>query len=310
MAALILGAMLWATSFVVLKAAIGKYHPYMVIFGRMMVATVIFLPVFYRYRHTWKIRSGSWSLILFMGFCEPCLYFLMEVAALERTTASQAGMITAMLPLMVALGSYIFLKERISTPMVIGFFMAVAGAIWLSLAGKPEPAAPNPILGNFLEFLAMVCATGYIICAKRLTGNLGYPPFMITAVQAMIGFVFYLPLLCLPGIDISFHFKFEFLWAILYLGAFITIGAYGFYNYGVSKVPASHAAVFINLIPVFSVIFARIFLGEKFNIHQYSAAAIILLGIFISQHRKKQKTAVKSSKHSIYITSAGQKIDP
>jgi drug/metabolite transporter (DMT)-like permease len=281
--ALILATLLWATSFAVVKAAMATYHPYMLVFGRMFVATVCFLPIFWRRRKFWAFKPGTLKLLLFMGICEPGLYFLFEVAALRYTTASQAGMITAMLPLLVASGAYFYLQEKMGPAMFMGFVVAIAGACWLSLAGRPDPAAPNPVLGNYLEFLAMVCAAGYILCAKRLTADFGYSPVMITAVQAVIGAFFYLPLLLLPGVSFRDHWETAYLWAIVYLGGVITVGAYGFYNYGISRLPAGQAALFINLIPVFSVFFGWLILDETFTAAQYVAGAMILVGLYLSQ---------------------------
>jgi drug/metabolite transporter (DMT)-like permease len=283
MVGLTMAALLWASSFVVVKAAMGRYHPYMLIFGRLMVASICFLPLFFRWSRTFRLQPGALKYILFMTISEPCLYFLFEVAALKYTTASQAGMITAMLPLMVAVGAYIFLKEPLTPPIVVGFMMATGGTVWLSLTGRASETAPNPAWGNFLEFLAMICATGYILSAKKLTEKYNYSPLMITAIQALVGFFFYLPLLFLPSIDLSLHWEMGYLWAILYLGCFITMGAFWLYNYGISRIPAGQAAGFINLIPVFSVILGWLILSERFTTPQYFAAAIVIVGIYLSQ---------------------------
>ena len=101
---------LWASSFIALKLAFRAYHPMVVIFGRLAIASVCFMSFLRQFRHT-KFHKGDWKPILFMSLCEPCLYFLFEARALEQTTASQAGMISALLPLMVAVAARIFLKE-------------------------------------------------------------------------------------------------------------------------------------------------------------------------------------------------------
>ena len=200
---LIAAAMLWSTSFVVLKASLASYHPHAIIFGRMLVASICFVPLFWKYKRTWRLKPGSLKLILFMAFCEPCLYFLAETAALQQTTAAQAGMITAMLPLMVALGAYATLKEEMSISMVAGFVLAIGGAVWLSFSSRVGADAPNPVLGNFLEFLAMVCATGYMISVRHLTTAHGYSPLFITAAQAGLGLIFYLPLILMPSVSFA-----------------------------------------------------------------------------------------------------------
>lgn len=216
-----------------------------------------------------------------MALCEPCLYFLFEAKALEQTTASQAGMISALLPLMVAVAARIFLKETITLRTLSGFIMAIVGAIWMSVGGEATDDAPNPALGNFFEFIAMICAVGYIITLKRLTER--YSPFLMTAFQAVVGSLFYFPILFLPSTVLPAQFDLGGTIAVVYLGAFISFGAYGLYNLGLSRVPASHASAFINLIPIFTVILGWLILNEKFSPHQYYAAFLILVGIFYSQ---------------------------
>jgi drug/metabolite transporter (DMT)-like permease len=224
-----------------------------------------------------------------MAICEPCLYFLFEARALELTSASQAGMITALLPLMVAVGARFVLQEELSASMLAGFAMAIAGAVWLSLAGEASADAPQPLLGNFLEFVAMVCATGYIISLKRLTSR--YTPFFLTAVQAFVGAMFFLPFLALPSTALPVQWLWGPTLAIIYLGAVITLGAYGLYNYGVSRIPASQASVFVNLIPVFTVFLGWLILDERFTRDQYLASALVFVGIYISQRRSRKQRA-------------------
>jgi drug/metabolite transporter (DMT)-like permease len=50
-------------------------------------------------------RKGDWGRLILLAFFEPCLYFIFEAAALSYTTASQASMITALCPVMVALAA-------------------------------------------------------------------------------------------------------------------------------------------------------------------------------------------------------------
>ena len=171
--------------------------------------------------------------------------------------------------------------------MVAGFFLAIVGACWLSIGATSSENAPNPILGNFLEFLAMICAVGYITTLKNLTAR--YSPFFLTALQALIGTVFFLPLALFPTNSFPTVFEPTATMAVVYLGAAVTLGAYGCYNFGVSKLPASQATAFINLIPVFTIILGWLVLGERFNTMQYIAAAIVFTGVILSQDSTKRK---------------------
>lgn len=279
--ALILAMFLWASSFIALKFAFRTYDPLVVIFGRMFIASICFLLIGRRVTRALHYRRGDYKLILGMALCEPCLYFLFEAQAVANTTASQAGLITAMLPILVMIAAGLILKERISRRSVAGSIIAVSGVCWLTLLSSPTADAPNPLLGNLLEFLAMVCATGYTIALKSLTER--YAPFFLTAMQAFAGCLFYLPLLFLPGTKLPAAFHLGPSLAIIYLGAVITLGAYGLYNYGLKHVPANKAASYVNLIPVFSVVMGWMILGETLSTGQTAAAAVIMGGVYLTQ---------------------------
>lgn len=283
-ASLVLAMLLWASSFVALKLAFRGYHPMQVIFARMLIASlcfVVFIPSFLKLN--WRRQDIKY--LLTMAVCEPCLYFLFEAKALELTSASQAGMITAMLPLLVAILAWATLKEQVSRQTLIGFGLSIIGACWLGLAGETNRNAPNPLLGNFCEFLAMVCAAGYTVSLKHLTNN--YPPLFLTAFQAFVGSLFFFPFLLLPDVGFPTHWSTQPLLAIIYLGTFITFGAYGCYNYSVSRIPASQAAGFVNLIPVFSILLGMLILGDTLNTTQWFACGLVFSGVWLSNRTKK-----------------------
>lgn len=282
-ASLVLAMALWGSAFIGLKIAFEEIPPLWVIFGRMLFGSLVFL-LAWRWRGSIDYRKGDWAYLLALAVCEPCLYFVFEALALERTSASQAGMITALLPLMVSVGAFLFLRERISRTMIGGFALALIGAVWLSLAGDANEHAPAPLAGNLLEFLAMVCGTGYMLLVKHLANR--YSAFLLTAMQAFIGTLFFLPLALwfgpLPA-DVSLTG-----WlTVLYLGVVVTVGAYGLYNHGLSRMPASRASGFINLIPVFTLVFAWLLLDERLNATQVMAAGLVFAGVLLSQLRSR-----------------------
>lgn len=274
---------LWSSSFAVLKIAFQRFDPMVVIFGRMFIAALCFLFVFKNLRHI-DYRPGDWKLLLFMGVCEPGFYFIFEALALTHTDASQAGMICALLPLIVAVGARFALNEHVSGRTWSGFAVALVGAAVLSLSAEVSETAPNPLLGNFLEFMAMVCAAAYMISMKKLSPR--YSPWFLTMVQAFIGAIFYFPLLFLPSTVLPTSFDMVGAVSIAYLGIFVTIGGYGLYNYGMSKIPASQASAFVNLIPVLTLVFGWVLLRERLNLIQYGASAVVLIGVYLSQDKK------------------------
>ena len=277
---LIFAMFIWASSFVALKSAMNDLGPFTVIFFRMLIASLCFL-YFIKGFLKYDFSKKDIKFILLLALFEPCLYFIFESKALQLTSASQAGMITSLMPIITAMVAGYFLKEIISKQMIFGSLIAMGGAIWLSLQGTSSIDAPNPLLGNFLEFLAMLCAAFYTVTVRYLSDR--YSALFITAIQVLIGTVFFIPLFLYEYINIGLNMTVEsFLW-VAYLGVVVTLGGYGLYNYALTKIEASKASIFIYLIPVFTLFLAYFMLNEKLSSLEFIACFIILFGVFISE---------------------------
>lgn len=280
--ALLLAMILWGSSFIALKITVNEMSPMIVIFLRMAIGTLAFLVVWPWLRHGFVYQSGDWKFLLGMVLFEPCLYFLFESQALRYTSAGQAGMVTAMLPLMVAIAAYFFLGERNNLKQWFGFLIAVAGVIAMTLTGENSAQAPNAILGNFLEFLAMVTAVGYTLLVKHLVKR--YSAFVLTALQSFCGAIFYLPLALLA--DWPSQISLSSMGWLVYLGLVVTLGAYGLYNFSLGYVKASTAAGYANLLPVFTLLFSMLILGERLTLIQWIAICVVFLGVYLSRERR------------------------
>lgn len=283
--AVILAATIWASSFIALKIALDSVGPMSIIFGRMIVASLIFaifIPKFLKI----KFSKNDVLLIGLMVLFEPSFYFIFEIKALQFTSASQAGVITATLPLLVAIGAGIVLKEAITKRLIFGSVLALSGAIWLSIEASVETYAPNPLLGNFLEFIAMICAAGYTITLKFLTKK--FSALFLTAIQAFAGAIFYLPLAFWESWGGSLNYSSDGIFAIFYLGIIVTLGGYGLYNFALTKLPASKTSAFMNLIPAIALILGFIILNERLSFYQLLATGLIFLGVIITQSRSRK----------------------
>lgn len=117
------------------------------------------------------------------------------------------------------------------------------------------------MLGNALEVCAMLTATGYVISAKRLSAT--YPPLFITAVQSLAGFVFFLPVLALPGVTLPESLPLTPTLLLSISGCASRWAHMVCTTCGVSRLPAGQAASYINLIPVLTLIVDRVVLGDE-----------------------------------------------
>jgi len=283
--ALFLAMLVWSTSFLALKIALTAYTPPEVMAGRMLAACVVCIPLLRPLFRGLKDRLTR-RVLLVCVLCEPCLYFLCETFALRYTSSAQAGMVIALLPLCTAAGAWLCLGERATPRVWFGFGLAIVGVVWLSLGAVATESSPNPLLGNTLEALAVLCATVYTLSVRRLAGRMA--PTVMTAATAVAGAAFFIPLAMLPlSLEPVMPSRDLPSWApaacIIYLGTIVTFAGYGLYNYGICRLNAGRAAAYTNLIPVMTLIMGVLWMGDLILPAQYAASALVIAGVIFSQ---------------------------
>lgn len=280
----ILGAVfLWGSSFSAMRHLLGNLTPMEVMFFRHFFAFMVIVSLCGKIRkHTRKkpYQKGDWKTLIPMVLFQPCLYFLFESNALMFTTSAQAGIISACLPLMVAVAAWFFLAERLGKLTLTGLVLSVMGVVILTGFQSDHAQAPNPVLGNLLELMAMLSACGYMILVKKLT--MRYPPLLLTAMQVFTGVFFFSPGLVTAYGQAFADWSIQTWLILIYLGTCVTFLSFALYNFGISKISASKASIFINLIPVTAVFLGWLFLSETLNLIQITASGMIILGVIIS----------------------------
>jgi len=286
---IILVVTIWAGSFVAMKIAVAELGAFPTIFLRMLLAVallVFFLPRITREKSNYQ--QGDWLLLLALILCEPCLYFVFEGLALSLTSASEAGMITALHPFMVTLAAYFWLKEKVTPRMLVGGLFALTGALLLTMGGDPTESDNEHLLGNLLEFIAIGFATAYCILARKLSAR--YSPLFLTTVQAIFGTVFFLPLALTFNQGMPAQISPETLFSILFLAWGVNVLAFILYNASLKAMPASQVGLWMNLLPLMTLLFGWLMLDERLNAIQYFSVALIISGLIVSQIKPRKKS--------------------
>lgn len=279
--ALASAVLFWGGSFSAMHVALNTLNPWSVIWCRMIIALICIAPFTKKLIQQSNYQKGDWIIFIPTFLFQPCLYFLFESYVLKFTTSSQAGVISAFVPMMVTVGAWIFFSEKISINTLLGMVLSITGVYFLTIFQSESSTATNPLLGNLLELIAMICAATNMLLIKRLSKR--YNPWALTAMQVVTGSIFFL-----PGGYILLTYSIESinltLFLILtFLGMIVTLGAFGLYNWGISQIPASSASAYINLIPVIAILLGWILLGEVLNTLQIIATIAVILGVILSQ---------------------------
>ena len=275
--------LLWGTSFMATKAALAAFPPMTVIWLRMALASLVALGLRKRMGRP-DYRAGDWKILAVLCLMQPCLYFLLEGYAISLTTSSQAGMISSLVPLLVAAGAWAILKEPLRPRSAAGLLVSIAGVVWLSLSGVSADSAPNPALGNLLEVGAMICVAVYMVVMKRLSAR--YSTWWLTGMQCVAGTLFFLPGLFLAGATVPAVSASEAPWAwlaVAYLGLFVTFGAFGLYNMAMARIPAGRAAMAINMVSPVALVSGWLLLGETMTATQLAACGVVGAGVWLGR---------------------------
>ncbi|BDQ34644.1 DMT family transporter [Pseudodesulfovibrio portus] len=271
---------LWGTSFMATKSALAGFAPMTAMWLRMALASLVVLCVRKRIPAP-RYKQGDWKVLGFLCLMQPCLYFLFEGYAVSLTTSSQAGMLSALVPLLVAVGAWVVLKEPMSIMGIVGLVTSIGGVVWLSLGGAPDESAPNPALGNLLEVAALTCAAIYMVVMKRL--SVRYSTWWLTGMQCVAGAIFFLPGVFLGGSMPLADIPVAAWLGVGYLGLFVTLGAFGLYNMAMTFMPAGKAAMAINLVSPVALIAGWLLLGESMTPMQLIACSVIGFGVWLGR---------------------------
>ena len=276
------GAVLfWGVSFMATKTALeAGFTPMTVVWLRMAIASIAFAP-FWRHLPRPRRQPGDLTWLGLACLLQAGIYYLAENYAITMTTSSQAGVISAIVPLLVAAGAWLFLHEHISARTIGGIVVSMVGVVALSAGATAGASAPNPALGNALEVLAMVSAAGATIALKHLLGR--WDPWLLTGIQSLFGAVFFLPGALMSNPATWTHVSAVGWAAVAYLGVFVSLGAFGLYNMAMARMPASRAAIAINAVPLVALLAGWLVLDELLSILQVAGCVAIAAGVALAQ---------------------------
>ncbi len=289
---LLLTVLFWGSSFPAIKLVLSGFGPISYIFFRFVGSSIFFaLILIYRRRRgplRRKIGRSAHLKLALMALFEPGLYFLFETIGMQYTSASSASLIIASVPALVALLAGFFLKEHLVRREWVGVLLSVAGAVILAGFDDNAAYADSSLLGNGLVVLAAVSAACYMIIARHLSANVSV--LEVTSYQIFYGAVYFFPIFLfrLPSADWS-RINPASVGALLFLILCATLLAFFFYNTALSKIHASKAAVFLNGVPVVSVIISALLLGEHLGTVQLIGGAVIIAGVTLTNIRRRHK---------------------
>jgi drug/metabolite transporter (DMT)-like permease len=230
------------------------------------------------------LSPGVRKLLFLESLFGNFLFSIFMLFGVSMTSAVSAGVIMASMPAVVAVLSWLLLRERIGLRIWAAIVCAVVGIGLLGLAKPQHDAAPGDStswLGNLLIFAAVACEAIYAVIAKKLTGVLG--PKRITSIINLWGLVLMTPLGAYAAWHFDFHSVHVSIWVLLvFYGLAASVWTAWLWMTGLRAVPASQAGVFTVMLPVSAALVGVIALGESLSLLQGLAFAAALAGVVLA----------------------------
>jgi drug/metabolite transporter (DMT)-like permease len=238
------------------------------------------------------LSANTQRLIFLESLLGNFLFSIFMLYGVSMTSAVSAGVVLSAIPAMVALLSWIFLREKISAQVWSGVFFAMVAIGMLALARLPSAAitSEHELLGNLLVFAAVICEASYAVIGKKLTASLG--PRRITSLINLWGFVLITPL----GMYAAQGFTFAAVGAenwilLLFYSLAASVWTVWLWMTGLKSVDASQAGVFTVMLPITAALVGVFVLGETLSGIQLGAFALALVGVVLATRPERLITS-------------------
>ena len=276
-----LGAVLiWSGNMTINQLTVGAIAPSSVAFLRWMLALAVLTPFLapMAWKHRVTIRR-EWPKIAVLGLLGMGLWQGLAYVAAETTSATNMGILAAMVPLLTVLLSALILREAPSLGGTLGGILALVGVSVLLGQGNPSSLLELTVArGDLLMVVAATCYALYGVMLKHWPMEL--PPWILLYAQVIFAVLFLLPpylmgpMTPVDGSNIGL---------ILYAGIPASIVTTYLWMRAIRQIGASRASIFINLMPVFSALIAMAFLGEQIALYHLTGGVLVLGGVIMAQ---------------------------
>lgn len=301
--ALVVAAGLWGVAVSGTKYALGGFDPVTLLSIELLAgAGVLWVALLVRgYR-----PPKSWWLPAVLGLLEPALAYLGDTFGLSLTSAVHGAVINGLESGLVVLLAAVLLRETVTRPAILAIVVALGGLAVLAGVGTGGDGGASTAAGDLLVAGGVLSASLYTIVAKRFDD--GSDALSLTTWQftvAALASLLVTTARWTAGSGTGTVSAAPRFWL-----AAVLVGAGGFglsfllFNMVIVQVDAGRAAVALNLIPVFGVASAVIFLGEGMTGRDALGAVLIgssVLYFAMADHREATAQALLAEQDALRL---------
>jgi drug/metabolite transporter (DMT)-like permease len=281
---LILVTAIWGSTFIVNRLALETVPPLVFVLVRFALASLILFPLALGRPLTPNLARDSVVIGVLLAIGIGC-----QVVGQLFTTASKAAFVTGLSVPLTPIAGYLMTRKKPSTENLAGLVLAAVGFAVLTW---PEGAAG----WNRGDLLIVATAVSYailiVVMAETAPNHdvrwYSFGQIAAAAVAVGVARLALVPFLSGRGTFVvaearSLVLTPRVIASILWMALVATVVTFLAQTWAQQRMPATHAAILFALEPVFTALFAALFLGERLTGRDWSGAALVLAGIVASE---------------------------
>ena len=281
---LILSSFFWSGNFFTGKLAFNnELSPFKLSFFRWFLAFLILLPFTYReINKNLNIYKKNIILMIFVSVLGVAIFNSFTYISLQTTLVINSSLMASITPVLIIGFSWLIFKTKTTYLQFAGIFLSLAGAFCIVLKGDIMNLFNLYFTPGDIWMILAVFSWGlYSVLLKKIDSKLSQ--LATLEVMIFIGLFFIIPFYIVESLNNTFlpNKKIDVL-MIIYVAIFAGIISFFCWNKGVSIIGANRSSLFLHLIPVFSSIWAILFLNENFSFYHLFGAIFIISGIILS----------------------------
>ena len=265
-----LGA-LWGSAFMFIKVATPEYGPVALVNARLIIASLIFLPILLRKKYL-PLLNPIWKHVLILSVINNMIPFTLFSFASLGSSSNILAILNATTAFNTMVIAYFWINESVTLKQIVGLILGFIGVIILVNPQNSEATLTSSI-SCLLAAAFYSLSTVFIQKNSAKTNKLVLIGWSIifSAVLMMPFSYMYLP----ESIP-SFEANISAVW----LGAVSTgLGFLGYVRL-IDKIGAVKTSIVAYFLPVFGILWGYIFLDEKISTSVVFGCVVVLIGIF------------------------------
>jgi drug/metabolite transporter (DMT)-like permease len=280
--ALALASLFWSGNHIVGRAIAGHFPPLTISTIRWFLpAIILWIVGRSRIGQDWPVIRRHWIIMLWLGSTGGILFTALQYVGLQYTSAVNVSILNSLAPVLIIAASALIFRDRIFLVQLLGILTSLIGVLIIVTKGELDALLQLSFNhGDVIIIANMIVFAIYAACL-RLGPKIHWMSFLF--MFAIISAVGTTPFAIFEFVSgRSPELNVGTIAAAIYVSIFPSLMAFAAWNYGVEHIGANRSGPFLHLIPLYTALFAGIFLNEEIMTFHVFGLLSILVGVWIA----------------------------